>query len=412
MTDLRIPTKNIIIIFMILLCGLGLSGCWDHSEVENISIVLGVLVDTAPNDKVSLLVQVLNPAALAGGGGTQQSTGSNALAWRDYKASADTLFIAGRLLARQASPKLYFAQNQVIVISEKAAREDGLSKYIDYFERNSEFRRTNWVFIFRGEEPRMLFEDSSVLERTPIRRIAAAAEESTEISDFVAVRLGQLLNLISTEGIQPTIGGLQIVPNRAHLETDVKDVLGAATEKHNFMLDGNGVFRDSKLVGWLEGPENRGFLWVTDKMKGGIIEVPFDEEGRKVVLEIIRSKTKLEPIVNGDSITIDLKVKVQASIVESDRDIDYSDPAVVETLIRLAEERIAQDIAMAMRKAQDELRSDIFGFGCALNKKYPRVWREVKGNWDVDVFPTVNAELQADVIIRGSGLIEKGVQFR
>lgn len=409
---LGMSLKRFVIIVIVGFCSLGITGCWDRNEVEDISIVLGVLVDTAPDGEVSLTAQVLNPTSIVGGAGSQGGGGGDTLAWRNYKANADTLFAAGRKLAKQASPKLYFAQTQVIIISERAAQNDGLDRYIDYFERNSQFRRTNWVLISKDKEPGVLFEDPSVLERTPLKRIAEAAKGGTEVSDFAAVKLGELLNLISTEGIQPTISGIGLVPNLAHFETDVQDVMGSATEKHNLMLDGNGVFKDYKLVGWLEGTENRGYLWITDKIKGGVIEVPFGGEDGKVVLEIIRSNTKLEPIVSNDSIVINLKVNIQASIVESDLGTNYSDPRTVDALILQVKEKITGDIRDSLTKVQGEFKSDIFGFGCALNRKYPKMWREVKDRWDDEVFPTVGVELQADVVICGSGLVEKGVQFK
>ena len=51
----------------------------------------------------------------------------------------------------------------------------------------------------------------------------------------------------------------------------------------------------------------------------------------------------------------------------------------------------------ALDKAQKTLKTDIFGFGEAIHRKYPKVWEKIKSDWndkflDLPVSITVEAE--------------------
>ena len=36
----------------------------------------------------------------------------------------------------------------------------------------------------------------------------------------------------------------------------------------------------------------------------------------------------------------------------------------------------------AVNMAQNELKTDIFGFGEAIHRRYPRLWEKIKDDWD------------------------------
>ena len=44
--------------------------------------------------------------------------------------------------------------------------------------------------------------------------------------------------------------------------------------------------------------------------------------------------------------------------------------------------QISEEIAGAIKKAQTDFRSDIFGFGVSMHKQHPEKWEEIKENWD------------------------------
>lgn len=61
-------------------------------------------------------------------------------------------------------------------------------------------------------------------------------------------------------------------------------------------------------------------------------------------------------------------------------------------------------IQLVVNSAQKEFQSDIFGFGQAVYRKYPRAWNTVyKKNWDQD-FPKLEVNIHSKVYIRRIGL--------
>lgn len=397
----------------LLLIILIMPGCWDCVEVEELAYVIGVLVDDAPGGKVSLEVQTLNARALGGGGGGVTGGGGGGRAvkpYNNYVSAADTLFDADRDMVKGMSRRLFFSQNQIIVVTEKAAREEGLRKNLDFFVRNPEFRRTNWVFVFKGGEPKKLFELPGIIEPTPVQRILGRIKNKRKTNEFAPVQLGEFIMNLESEGIQPFAGGIKVKPSKAFVKTDIEKILGVGTAKENVVLEGTAVFKNERLAGWLNETETRGLLWVVNKVEGGSLTVPFESLNDQVTLEIIRARSQVEPEIRDGRIFMSVKVNAVTNIGESEVTRDFSNPAAVEELRRRAAKVIANEIRLALEKTQGELRSDIFGFGRALHRKFPRQWKQVKEKWDEKVFPRVQVELEVNIIIRSVGLVGKGVQ--
>ena len=59
-------------------------------------------------------------------------------------------------------------------------------------------------------------------------------------------------------------------------------------------------------------------------------------------------------------------------------------------------------------KAQHELKTDIFGFGEHIHRKYPKVWNELKDDWDTE-FEKLQVNFIFDTKIKDVGLILKSI---
>lgn len=56
-----------LVVLVLLVITLFTTGCWDLKEIEDLGLVTGIGVDTAPRGKIELWVQVLNPRVVGGG---------------------------------------------------------------------------------------------------------------------------------------------------------------------------------------------------------------------------------------------------------------------------------------------------------------------------------------------------------
>ncbi|MCL6477252.1 MAG: Ger(x)C family spore germination protein, partial [Peptococcaceae bacterium] len=160
MTGIKMLVKMGLLSLLLLGIVITQPACWDRREVEDLGIVLATAVEQAPGGRVRVIVQNINPAALgkgmAGGGGGAGVTVTGNKPYRNRSIEGDTIFEALRELSRQTPRQLFFAHNQVILVSEKLARERGLKEVMDIFERNPQTRRTTWLLVGRGELAHLL----------------------------------------------------------------------------------------------------------------------------------------------------------------------------------------------------------------------------------------------------------------
>ncbi|MCL5290416.1 MAG: Ger(x)C family spore germination protein [Firmicutes bacterium] len=385
-------------------------GCWDHREVERLGIVMATGVDLAPEGRVRVIVQNINPGALGKGmaGGMGGITGTSNKPYLNRSIEGETMFDAIRELSRQTPRQLFFAHNQVILISEKLVRERGVREVMDFFERNPQIRRTTWLLVGKGDM-NALMDEPGRLEGSPAQRIFGIISERELSSQYAAQRLGDFLETMESESTQPYTAVLERIPNKAVTEEHKNRLAeGHIAEPHqNMIINGTAVFRRDKMAGWLNSKESRGLLWIRGKVKGGIIEIPGPEgKGGSISLEILRSKTKMKPELRDGSIYMSVSIKEESNLGEATVPLDLTKPEIVKELEDIQNQAIRKEIESALTRAQQDLRVDVFGFGEAVHRQYPRQWKEMKKNWQ-DLFPAVQVEVEVDSKIRRTGMITK-----
>lgn len=70
------------------------------------------------------------------------------------------------------------------------------------------------------------------------------------------------------------------------------------------------------------------------------------------------------------------------------------------------EEEIKRQIENSVQHMQKE-QADIFGFGEAVHRSDPKVWKELKKEWNNDYFPELKVNVKVDTYVRRSGLRNK-----
>ncbi|KJS64715.1 MAG: hypothetical protein JL50_18965 [Peptococcaceae bacterium BICA1-7] len=392
-----------------LLCTL--PSCWDRREVERLGIVMTVGIESAPGGKVRVIVQNINPGAIGkggGGGGLMGGGGAGGKPYRNRLGEGNTIFDAIRELSRETPRQLFFAHNQVIIISEEMARERGLREITDFFERHPQIRRTTWLLVGKGPLS-ALMDEPGRLEDNPAQRVVGIINERDLTSQYAVQKLGDFLEMMESEGSQPYTAVLERKINKAAPEEHKNRLAeGHIAEPHqNVQIDGTAIFRRDKMVGWLNSRESRGLLWIRGKVRGGVIDVPNpDQKGQIIVLEIIKSKTKLKPEIKDGQIILTADIAVESNLGETTGELDIVKPETVTRLEELQARAIQGEIESALARAQEEYGVDVFGFGEALHRKYPRQWKEMKSRWS-ELFPEVQVQVGVKAKIRRTGLITK-----
>ncbi|WP_245552850.1 Ger(x)C family spore germination protein [Brevibacillus massiliensis] len=167
---------------------------------------------------------------------------------------------------------------------------------------------------------------------------------------------------------------------------------------------GSAVFKKDKLVGFLDDKLTRGLLWLRNEIKSPTVTIAPKEAKGFVSMMLLRSSTEIILQIKDDKWRITLKVETEDDIVQNTTKLDTSNPKITGRLEKQIEEDIKNRVKMVLSQAQKKMKADIFGFGKAFHRKYPKEWDEVKDRWD-EVFPQVKVNIRVKVRVRRPGLI-------
>ena len=382
----RIRMPLILVMTMMLL-----TGCWNRVEVNDIAIVTAIGLDLTEDERVRLSLQVANPTKLGPTGGS--AGGSNGKSTFVISETGVTVSEAYRQLQGKLPRRIFFSQSRVLLIGEDLAKK-GVSSIIDFHTRYHEPRINSFIMFTKGEA-------SELLNSMPNLESVSAEEtkELAKLSVGVTTYVMDFLNMLLTDGIEPF--GPQFTSTSLEVNNKYKSKEAQATR-------GTAVFKKDKLVGWMNEVETRGILWLRNKMETGVITINIPEEkgGGNVSFDIIRTETKSVPKLKPGEINFTVNVTAEVSVMENDSNIKLEDPKIIEGLQKNIENEIKDRIQLVIEKAQQEYQSDIFGFGQAVYKKYPKEWNtNYKKNWEQE-FSQLEVTIKPNVFVRRIGLVK------
>ena len=383
--------KLLACLFLLVIMTVVISGCWSRKEMSELAIVLGAGVDRAPDDQVRLTLQLAKPGAFTAGG--EGGGGKETPTWV-VSETGKTVLDAQRKLAGRISRHIYWAHDVILVFGEEAARH-GVLRYTNYFYRTPQSRETMWIMVAKGEAKDIL-ETHSQLEKSSAQDIGYLARAKTGYS----VNFKNFIVMLSTRGANPIASRVDIV------ERGITQ--GPEQEKPTIhkgaALTGTAVFRKDKLVGWLDESETRGLLWLRGEVLKGVITTPsLAEPDKEISMDVIRGSTEVQPQYDGESVWFNVKIVVEGDLLEQQSGEEILDREVREALEKEIAREIEEKTRLALEKAQREYGVDIFDFGEAFHRKYPKDWLELKDRWD-EVFAGAGVDFTVEAHIRYSGL--------
>ncbi|OAT85560.1 Ger(x)C family spore germination protein, partial [Desulfotomaculum copahuensis] len=345
-----------------------------------------------------------------GVGGTGGRGGGGRKSYRNLAVVEKTVFDAIRQLSMLTPRRLYFAHNQVIVLSEQLVRHRGVNEILDFFDRNPQIRRDNWVLVARGKVGDIMDAPPGI-ETTPAQRITGEINNREQSSFFSPTRLGDFIQMLEEPATEPYTAMVGLLPNPA-VSKVAFDPGGPGPEPaHDVKLVGTAVFRRDRLAGWLDERETRGLLWVRGQVQGGPVKFPSPHDPHKdVAVDILRAGrggSKLEPVLQDGRPGMRIKIKTRVNLVETqDLHLDLDKPEVIEELQKQLEKTIREEVMAAVTRLQEDYHADCFGFGSAFHRKYPAFWRQAYLQWQ-DVFPAIPVEVEVNAVIRRTGLVTR-----
>jgi spore germination protein KC len=379
------------LIVLPLFFSLILTGCWNYRELETLAIVAGFSIDKGESGSgYRLTFEILDES---GGGGGGESGGQSTVKSVLLQTEGNTIFDAARNAVQKLDKKLYFGDCKAIVVSSSLASE-GIAPLMDWINRDSEPRLTSNLFVSKGNTAEEILERKGLTN--PITSYALDKMDTNNpkyLSKAPFIQLYKINNVLGGEGASLVLPALSVSANP---DKDIPQIAGTA------------VFKKDKLLGFLGSEESKYLSFIRDQVKGGLLVFNNGGGAPDITLEIKKNKTSVS-VPEGNSFKIRINVKTEVSLAEMTSSKDYETESGIGELERTASAYLAESIRQLISKVKNEYGSDIFGFGSAVYRSYPKYWKEIKPKWD-DMFRALDVDVSADVKIKDTALIKSNVK--
>ncbi|WP_071392984.1 Ger(x)C family spore germination protein [Bacillus tuaregi] len=383
----------LLVVIMMTLCG-----CWSKRELNELAICVGLGIDKA-KDGYLVSVQIVNPGELSG---KQRSGRSEVLT---AKVKGDTVFEALRRLSTFSPRKIYMAQLRQVVFSEELAKE-GIGKTLDFLARDHELRTDFYITVAKGQKALDILKVQSALENIPVNKLYASMKNSERSWTVTkTVQLDELINNILSPSKEAVLTGIHLTgnPDKGGNVSNVQHSTPATT----LHIGEIGAFKSDRLIGWLTEDESKGYNYITDNVYNTLVTVPCHPG--KISIETIRSKTDVKGKVKNGKPQIDLTVTSEGNIGEVMCNVDLLNPDHIKQIESDYKLEIEDKLKKVIYRAQNELHSDIFGFGEVIHRDDPVSWKKLKANWNQE-FKNVEVTIHVNAEIRRLGTISESLQ--
>jgi len=398
--------KKIISLLLIILVLLTSTGCWDYTEFEQFSLVIVSCIDYDKDKKETTVTFQQLKASSGNKGGSSNSKSSAAGQSIICSGTGDTFIDAVNKAYEKLSGRGFYGYCQDVIIGEDAAKYI-MKDIFKYFQHTPNLPLTANLYITNGKAEDIL-KSNEILQSTITKNNISEKSSNAAITGITAdTRIIDVLSNSSIAGVEPVVAR---IINKNKKNTNLLDKDAKINEL--IKVSGISVFKGYKYIGDLNKKESKGFRYITDeKVKDYVSASPKNSESDdKLWYQIKDSKSKIKINLVGediDSITINIKVQAELfknlSYVNNEDIIDLKGKEILEQALNNI---IKSDVEAALSKGQKDLKSDIFGFGYAMYKDHPYLWKkEYINKWD-EIYPNlkVNINISSKVINTGNYL--------
>lgn len=389
-----------------------LTGCYDYREMNTLAIVSATEINKI-GDEYQVSVQAINPQA-------PDKTAVPQAPFIIYTGTGKTIQEAYRSITLSASRFMYSNHLDLLIINEKIAKEN-ISDLIDYYTRNPGIRTEFYVLISK--------DDNILSVTTPIDEISSASiKESIEndykyygvssrttFSEFVNMNLNP-----NQEIVLPTIELVKDTPtedknineeknNNKDInnnkfnqeENDSNSTSNKNTEKteikNKYLLGGYAIFKNNKLVGYLNNKESINYNIITNNIKNTIITYECSKN-KYLAIEITDSSSSIKTKNNKVSIDINLR----GNINESHCDIDITKNKNIKKISHDIEKKLNKEITNDILNVRNNYHTDIYNFKNIIYKHDYLYYQKIKNNYD-EAYQNLDISVKTNIL-----LVEKG----
>lgn len=411
--------RSFLFLCMLLPVMLLLQGCWGSQETDEIGYILLMGFDKGEENILKVTYQMAIPQPAEGG--------EAGAATEIIEVEAASIYGAQQLISAFVSKHSILGHNRAIIVSEELARE-GLSKYINPLVRSRDLRRTTFLMVVKGKAGEFIEKNKGLIfEKYPSRQVDIFMASSDLTGFIYESDIHSFYQCLKSPGQEATAALVAVQKEKEDEENEIGEKKSRSNEEkikdemaylpgeiprkggNKIELIGQAVFKDDKLVGFLDGKETRYYQMLTGDFEKGIFSFPDPQEpdNNVVVIEIIKRihpKIRIKSAENKTVIEVDIFLKGEILSIQSGK--NYESGKLHQELENYIRTFIAHGATQLIKKTQEEYASDIFGFG-EYTRKFFWTWSEwVNYDW-LTQYPYCEVKVQTFFNIRRPGMMIK-----
>ncbi|MBS4196891.1 Ger(x)C family spore germination protein [Lederbergia citri] len=390
--------KAKVLIFLILT--IILSGCGSQRELTDIAFVTALGIDKDEDGKIIGTFQIVNPSNVAGG--LQGGSAGEGAAVTVYTAKGDSIVAVSRHASTKVSRLLYYAHTNLVVVSDKFAKEEGLNEVLDALDRDVQFRTTTKLVIAHGAKAKDVLSITTPIDKIPSTKVIETLKFSERRwGGNKSVSVHQMIDILTAPGREPIIPSFKINGN---VEEGMQlENLHSTIPKAGLQADGMAIFKEGKMIDVVNENDAIGIIWLLDKIQETNVPIYWDGDKGIISYQVLRDTVKISVDVEDGKPNFSVHIRVKGDLGEVNAPINIKDRQVQEKIEKKVEKQIKEKIQLAIRLAQEN-KSDILGFGEKIYRSHPKTWKTLRNDWNDKQFPELKVKVTVDASIIRPGL--------
>lgn len=371
-----------------------LTGCYNYRELNDLAIISGVSV-SKENNIYKITTEIVNPKK------EQDTSSGKETDYVIYEGNGKSMQEAFRNIVKESPQKLYGAQMDILIIDEATARE-GIDDIVDFFARDPEVRSEFYVLISKTDDPLKIV---TPLVNITSKNISKSLEATnTYLGTANLITYHQLLNDFLNPHLEIALPSVEIIGNEQFGETNTN--IESSTAKASNIISTMTVFKDGKLIGYLDEQESLGYNIIMNNTKTALIRNEYAND-KFIVNEIIDSSTEMKADVKKKQITI--SIKGTATISDVNYKINLEDKKEITKIQKEFNNNIEKLIKNTIESTNNKYNSDIYGFKDLFYKTKPKEYKKIIKNSEETFLKNLKIKVKSNIKIIEKGNLNGGI---
>ena len=399
--------KKIFIILLILMLLLAFSKSYSTLNVDNLSVVVAMGIDTSDKNRMQISFQFTNASSVSESGSSEQSPSII------YTVDASSISSGINLINTYIGKEVNLSHCKVITFSEEIASK-GISEEIYTLINDTQIRPSTNIVISKTSA-RYYLEHSKPLFENLITKYYEVFSGSSSYTGFTSnATIGDFFDSLICQSCQPyaILGG--VTNNSTEYTGTTNSENDSSTKSNSSSLTGQStaentglaVFKDDVLVGELNSIETLCFSIIRNQVNGFLISVPNPNKTNSYIDLYITplSSPKIDVKILNGTPYINIDCRFTGRIYSMEEGSDYLDASMLNEISDSCSSYLKSTIMDYLYKTSKNLKSDINGFGKTARKNFLTLDDFYHYNWKEkykDSFFNVNI----DSSIRSSSLL-------